>query len=151
MVYLFAIMITITVYTSVLYQGTASYVLYWNIPQLPDGGAPRSAVKSEVHVAVHQADGDEVSTLGVVAVQQRAVGQRGAKGHLELCEGQVALGGLGPGDDRVRPQGLVEERQQQGKSFGGWWEERRWRKSALAGPKVPGVTGAFLQPCLKQG
>ena len=86
---------------------------------VPDGGAPRAAVEPEVHVAVHQVDGDEVAALGVVAVQQRPVGQRGSKGHLELGEGQVALGGLGPGHGRVRPQRLVEEGQQQGESCGG--------------------------------
>ena len=126
---------TISVYTSVLYQvpcpmsytGTSHLggVQRVSRPSVPDGGAAGAAVEPEVHVTVHQVDGDEVAAPRVVAVQQRPVGQRGSKGHLELGEGQVALEGLRPGDGCVRPQRLVEEGQQQRESFGGRQKEKR--------------------------
>lgn len=85
----------------------------------PYCGSTRAAVKSELHVSVHQADGQEVPAGRVVAVEQRPVRGGRAERHLELGEGQVAARRLRPGDDGVGKHRLVEERRGQRETCAG--------------------------------
>lgn len=79
----------------------------------------RAAVESELHVSVHQVDGQKVPAGRIVAVEQRPVRRGRAKCHLKLDEGQVAARRLRPGDDGVRKHRLVEERRGQGETCAG--------------------------------
>lgn len=72
-----------------------------------------ATVESELHVSVHQVDGQKVPAGRVVAVEQRPVRRGRAECHLKLNEGQVTARGLRPGDDGVRKHRLVEERRGQ--------------------------------------
>ena len=74
----------------------------------PENSRSWATVKAELHMAVHQSDGQEVAAVGVLAVEQGSVGCGGPEGDLKLGEGQVVALWMRPGGASVRQQRLVE-------------------------------------------
>lgn len=67
----------------------------------PDEGGAGAAVEAELGVSPRQAEGQEVLTGSIMAIEQRPVRSVRPEDQLELHEGQIGARGLRPGDASV--------------------------------------------------